>query len=34
MSDYQNPNIHRGQGISGRGLLIAAVVLVAATFAL
>jgi hypothetical protein len=32
MADYPNPNIHRGQGISGRGLLIAGVVL--AIFAL
>ncbi|WP_299285703.1 hypothetical protein [uncultured Tateyamaria sp.] len=23
MSDYPNPNLHRGDGVSGRGLLIA-----------
>ncbi|MFT5864921.1 MAG: hypothetical protein ACI9PY_000765 [Ascidiaceihabitans sp.] len=34
MSDYTNPNIHRGQGITGRGLLIAIAVLVAFIFAL
>ncbi len=34
MADHPNPNIHRGQGISGRGLLIAGVVLVLAIFAL
>ncbi|WP_390913900.1 hypothetical protein [Pseudosulfitobacter sp. SM2401] len=34
MSDYTNPNIHRGQGITGRGLLIAVAVLVAFIFAL
>ena len=34
MSDYSNPNIHRGQGISGRGLFIAVIVLVAFVFAL
>lgn len=34
MSDYPNTNIHRGQGISGRGLLITAVVLILAIFAL
>ena len=34
MSDYSNPNINRGQGITGRGLLIAVAVLVAFVFAL
>lgn len=34
MSDYPNPNIHRGQGVSGRGLLIGGVVLVLAIFGL
>ena len=29
MSDYPNPNIHRGDGTSGRGLLIAFAVIVA-----
>ncbi|MEP4194125.1 MAG: hypothetical protein ABJL99_00655 [Aliishimia sp.] len=28
MSDYPNPNVHRGDGISGRGLLAAAGVIV------
>ena len=28
MSDYPNPNIHRGDGVSGRGLLIALLVIV------
>jgi hypothetical protein len=34
MADYPNPNIHRGQGVSGRGLLIAGIVLLLAIFAL
>ena len=29
MSDYPNPNLHRGDGVSGRGLLIAFGVIVA-----
>ncbi|APX10608.1 hypothetical protein [Tateyamaria omphalii] len=29
MSDYPNPNIHRGDGVSGRGLLISFAVIVA-----
>jgi len=29
MSDYPNPNLHRGDGTSGRGLLIAFAVIVA-----
>ncbi|MEO0400964.1 MAG: hypothetical protein AAF214_01175 [Pseudomonadota bacterium] len=28
MSDYPNPNLHRGDGVSGRGLLIAFAVIV------
>lgn len=34
MSDYTNPNLHRGSGVTGRGLLIAVAVLVALVFAL
>ena len=34
MSDYTNPNIHRGSAITGRGLLIAVAVLVAFIFLL
>ncbi|KIC51315.1 hypothetical protein [Tateyamaria sp. ANG-S1] len=29
MSDYPNPNIHRGDGVSGHGLLISFAVIVA-----
>ena len=29
MSDYPNPNIHRGEGVTGRGLLIAFGIIVA-----
>lgn len=29
MSDYPNPNIHRGDGVSGRGILVAFGIVVA-----
>lgn len=29
MSDYPNPNIHRGEGVTGRGLLIAFGIIIA-----
>ncbi|MEL6619716.1 MAG: hypothetical protein AAFP16_12620 [Pseudomonadota bacterium] len=29
MSDYPNPNLHRGDGVSARGLLIALAIIVA-----
>ncbi|MEO0503655.1 MAG: hypothetical protein AAFZ14_10040 [Pseudomonadota bacterium] len=29
MSDYPNPNIHRGDGVSGRGILVAVAIVAA-----